>query len=420
MIIRLVSTGDLHNGATLAAYRLMRALREEGHDSRLLVCEKLSDDPDVIPISMQRYGLPGNLGGRIAYNLNVSLNRWGTQGKQSFLAGSLVHHPQLQAADLIHVHNLHEMRLGLPMSLLKKWSALKPVVWTLHDMWPMTGHCLYSMDCERWQTMCGGCPDLIRPMPLKRDTSRACMRHKLSIYASSRVELITPSAWLGGLARESPVMGHLKTTVINNCISEENFETVDQASARAALGLSPTAIVVLIASNYLNNRYKGPNDVLGVLTHLRSSLPDLTVVVMGGGEIPDALKQLCTVMHFGLVRNERFKLVIYSAADILLHPSLADNSPNTILEAMAAGCPTAAYAVGGVGELINADTGCLAPAGDTQALCRGMLDILRVRSPTRPAICRQRARLLSHPRIVSGKHTDLYRTIIAERSQNLQ
>lgn len=258
---------------------------------------------------------------------------------------------QAAAGAVIHVHAARDWP-GL-LGLLARLGA--PAVLTLHDCRLFTGGCPYPLDCP---ALSEGCAD---PCPRGFADSAALRRAIATALAALDPLLVAPSRWMKEqAARHLP--GHAVRVVPNGvpwAASQTDLPT--RAAARAAFGLPERAVVVLLAAHGAQAaHYKGGQSWQALWEALSAGMPDL-VCVMAGGE---ALAREGSLVRLPYLPPERLTLLM-RACDLMLYPTLADNHPLIVLEAMSQGLPTLAYAVGGLPEQIADDrTGFLAQPGD--------------------------------------------------------
>ncbi len=155
------------------------------------------------------------------------LHRW--QGREHFdYPGStrLLDMPPTPP-DLVHGHNLHGGYFDL--RTLATLSRKVPVALTLHDEWLLTGHCAYTLGCDRWRTGCGSCPDLTIYPAIRRDATAANWAAKRRIYADSRLAISAPSRWLLDRASASSLAeGATSMRVIPNGVDTSRFKPGDR------------------------------------------------------------------------------------------------------------------------------------------------------------------------------------------------
>lgn len=357
-----LSIADDVGGAARSAYKIHRGLRDLGLTSRMLVSYKFTDDPDVRSFR----GLFWRAVDRPFRELGEA------SGLQYIFAPSswaLLAHPWLREADLVQVYNVHGGYFSYPvLTPLSRW---KTVVWRLSDMWAFTGHCAYSYESDRWRTGCGSCPHLTDYPGLRRDATAANWRIKRWLWDRSRFHFVAPSRWIERLARESPLIGRFPITWIPNGIDVARYRPRDRAEARRALGLPVDGKVLLFGDTEAR---KGGALLGKALEGI--DLAGTTVVTMGGGS--SAADAPLPGIRLGRLRDEEQIATAYAAADLFVLAALADNLPNTVLEAFACGVPVVAFDVGGVGDAVrHMETGFLARAPEHQDLGAGIALLLR-------------------------------------------
>lgn len=256
----------------------------------------------------------------------------------------------------------------------------KPIIWTMHDMWPFMGAEHYDdlYHLGRWKA-----PYARANRPANAsgpDIDALVWARKARAWANKTFHLVAPSHWLGDCAAASALMGHQPRTVIANPIDTDAFAPIDRTQARRMLGLPDDRKLVLFgALGATSDRRKGYDLLVAALQALERDhgRADVHVLVFGGqtgGEISGVgLKS-----HFlGTYHDDLSLRVVYSAADVFVAPSRQDNLPNTVIEAAVCGTPTAAFDIGGMPDIIDHGvTGMLAPAFDTDALAAGIACLL--------------------------------------------
>lgn len=310
--------------------------------------------------------------------------------------------------NVIHFHNIHGYYLDL--SIAKAAGNLGiPVVWTLHDAWPLTGRCSHFLDCERWRTGCGRCPHL-REHPKAYFDSSAWMwpRKRRLLGGVWKPVIVTPSRWLADSVREA--FGEsCRIEVIPNGIDTDVSRPLDREQARKELGLPSEKKIVLFAAANPAEERKGIRYFFEGLKYVQA---DNWMALAVGREI-DTRKWLppgVELRQLGYVKGNQAMAKVYSAADLYCITSLADNFPTTVLEAMACGTPVAGFRVGGIPEQVTEDCGQLVPPRDTKALGQAITALLgddELRR-TMGARCRERAvREYNLERFV-GRYLSLY------------
>jgi glycosyltransferase involved in cell wall biosynthesis len=291
-----------------------------------------------------------------------------------------------------------------------------PLVWTLHDMWAFTGGCHYSAGCERFNEACGRCPTL--GSDDQRDLSHRVFERKLRAWRRLEVTIVTPSRWLAGLAGASRLLRDKRIEVIPNCIDTDVFRPLNRDTARAAAGLPRDRTIILFAGlTSVRDSRKGFHLLAPALELVARQVPGAApcLAVLGASrpERPDALG--VEVIYLGVVADERVTARLMAAADLFVAPSLEDNLPNTVMEAMSCGTPCVAFHVGGMADLIDhGENGYLARPFEVEDLARGIRFVLE--DPSRRDRLGMQARqktLASYaPSLVANRHATLYADLV--------
>ena len=417
MKVLSVSTSDMRGGAAKAAYRLHQGLLSLGVDSKMLVQSKSGEDPTVIaPLGKFRKGLsalrptldmlPISLFGGAQRSFSTA---WLPDGLDAQL--------QRLSPDIIHLHWVNKGFVRIE-SLPKFRGRL---VWTLHDMWPMTGGCHSDLGCERYQEACGNCPQLGRAC--KHDLSDWILRRKKRAWDGLDLTLVCPSRWMAECAWESTIFREKRIEVIPNGLDLEVFRPVGRAAAREWLGLPKEKRLLLFSAiNPLKNPYKGFAYFQQAMHRLRESQlgDDLEIVILGSNT-PQEKPNLPFPAHYmGVLHDEISLALIYAAVDLLAAPSIQDNLPQTVMEAIACGTPCAGFRVGGIPDMItDQENGYLADFGDVQDIAHGIEWILE--KPERYAKLSNEARLKAERQYDQKKtakqYIDLYQDLIRRQGQ---
>jgi glycosyltransferase involved in cell wall biosynthesis len=364
------STADNEGGSGRAAYRIHCGLRELGYRSRMLVGIKVTRDLDVDTVTA----------GRIAKIADLAADevtkRMGLQYQIIPSSRRVRRHPWVNDAHIIQLYNTHGGYFSLRM--LPWLSRRAPIVWRLSDMWPMTGHCAYAGPCTRWMTGCGNCPDLATYPPINVDLTAWLWRQKRRIYNQCDLTIVAPSSWTESLARQSPLLSGVEVRRIPNGIDTDVFKPRSREMARSLLDLDPTAKAILFVAQELDdNPRKGGAYLMEALRRLAASAKIEVLLVGIGGESWEKAVPF-PVRRLGYVTDDRLMSAIYNSADLIVAPSVVENLPNTVLEAMACGVPAVAFDTGGMADAVrHMETGYLVPFGDVEALAVGIGTLLK-------------------------------------------
>lgn len=401
-----ISTADNEGGSGRSAYRIHDGLRRLGHRSHMLVGTRTTEDPDVDTV---HGGGLGRLKDRMAEEATARIGwqYWGYPSSRRVLS-----HPWMREADIVQLYNTHGGYFS--HRLLPKLSAIAPVVWRLSDMWPMTGHCAYPADCERWLTGCGACLDLGAYPPLPRDTAAMLWKEKRRVYARTRLTIVAPSSWTEHMARQSPLFSGCAVHRIPNGLDLDVFRPIDRLAAAAVLGIDPRRKSILFSANVVDdNPRKGSGLLMEALRRL-GPRDDVQVLLAGIGGERWTGKVPLPVVPLGYLRDDRLVAAANALADVVVVPSTVENLPNTILEAMACGKPVVAFDAGGIRDaVIPGETGLLTPCGDVDALATAigtLLDDDQMRQHL-AAGALTRARMEYDARVQASRFEALYREL---------
>lgn len=375
-----INTYDIRGGAARAVRRLHRGLQQLGVESSMLVAHRISHDESVMPIA-----LSGDFGSRLkrrrrpqamsrdlapyAATRPAGLELFSTD--RSIYQNDVV--SSLPPCDIVHLHWIAEMVDY--QSFFTQLPRDIPIVWTFHDMNAFTGGCHYNMDCDRYKRQCGACPQL--GSSREEDLSRQVWRRKQRVFAQldvERLHIVTPSRWLQREVSASSLLGRFPSSVIPNGLDTAVFSPRPRDATRQALGISPTARVLLFAADSLATRRKGFDLLMQTLAAL-NRIPNVLLLSVGGDK-PE-LEMPIPHLHLGHISNDVLLPLAYNAADVFVIPSLQDNLPNTVLESMSCGTPVIGFDVGGIPDMVRPGlTGELVPVGDVSALGQTIADLL--------------------------------------------
>lgn len=408
-----LSTSDVRGGAAKGSYALHRALSRSGIDSRMLVGRKHSDDPNVSELNRiasaaveRTRGLIDGLPLRIYRKTDESF--WTVGWCPRRIEAPLGRHDP----DLVH---LHWTGGGfLPVYALAGF--VRPVVWTLRDMWAFTGGCHYSAGCEGYRTRCGRCPQLTSDK--ENDLSRLMFRHKSAAWRQFDVTAVAISTWLAECARESGLFPETRIRIIPNGIDTCVFRPHAKSQARAELGLEPGRRHILFgALGALSDRRKGFPELLQAIERIGAFTPtdELVLNVFGNVSVADLPPVNVKVHAFGAIDDDHLLAKLYSACDVMVAPSLQEAFGKTLAEAMACGTPVVAFNSGGPADIVtHGETGYLATPFEPEDLARGIAWCLEAEDRRRALgeAARRRAEREYSIDHVGARYRDLYHELL--------
>ena len=351
MRVLIVNTSDRTGGAAVAANRLMMALNNHGVKAKMLVRDKLSDSLSVVALPQSPLLYWHFLWERFVIYCRLLFSRRHLFEIDIANAGSdITRLPEFREADVIHLHWINQGMLSLGV-IRKILRSGKPVVWTMHDIWPATAICHVTLGCRHFTTTCHQCR-LLPGGGSANDLSTSIWRKKERMLDGESIYFVACSRWLESEAKASALLKGQKITSIPNPIDTHIYKPGDRKEARRRLGLPLDRQFILFASQRVTNENKGMNYLIEAC-RLLHDLSDATVLILGG-HAEEVVSQLSIdAIPLGYVNDERRIIDIYQAADVFVLPSLSENLPNTIMEAMACGLPCVGFRVGGIPEEID-------------------------------------------------------------------
>lgn len=376
MRVLIVNTSEKTGGAAVAANRLMDALNNNGVKAKMLVRDKITEDITVAslphsPLLQWRF-----LWERwcIFWHLHFSKHHlW--EIDTASVGNDITKLREFQEADVIHLSWINQGMLSLNV-IRKIIKSGKPIVWTMHDLWPATGICHYARGCNRYCSSCGMCP-LLPHKGSKNDLSAKVFRRKKAVYHDGNIYFVSCSKWLEKQAKQSALFIGQRITNIPNPIDTHVFCKHDQKEARLEVGLPADKRLILFVSQRVTDERKGMAYFVDAISRLVAAHPEMkdnTAVAILGGHSEEVASQLALPTYpLGYMSDERKIVQVYNAVDAFVLPSLEDNLPNTIMEAMACGVPCVGFRVGGIPEMIDhLKNGYVATYRDVDDLMQGI------------------------------------------------
>jgi glycosyltransferase involved in cell wall biosynthesis len=406
MRVLIISGEDLAGGGHRAAFRLHRALRGIGVESFMAVRRKHSSDPHVHKMTPAELGWPPIGRGYLDLLPSFLCRR---KDEPISLGLQTVNLEKLVDRFKPDVVNLHWINAGIA-SIRAIGKLQVPAVWTLHDMWPITGGCHYSGECTQYRESCDKCPK-IKSILGAPYVTRWIYNRKRSYWANKPLHAITPSAWMHELALCSTLFAKSDVTHIRNCIDPTVFNAASREQARADLGLLPTTKAILFSSG--DQPRKGATIIPEVIRLLRYTSPqkDWRFLFMGGA--PPALEVCRGAVTLPRTTNEAHVARYYAASDVYALPSLEDNLPNTVSESMCCGTPVAAFPTGGIVEMIEEGrSGYLSSDYSAQSLAMAILECDDGKLAPRDVISKEAHKTYSM-QTIAEEHRAFFRRIVA-------
>jgi len=406
MKILQISSSDYANGGggAIAQYRLLEGLRRQGIDCKILSGIKTTNAEFTKSIKRNKY---------LEARIRSVTSRLGLNDIHCISSFDIAKDPFFLEVDLLNLHIIHSgyfSYLALP-----KLTQSKPAVLTLHDMWSFTGHCAYSYDCERWKTGCGSCPYPDIYPAIRRDTTEWEWKLKNWAYSRSDLTIVAPSRWLVKKAKES-LLSQFTIHHIPYGLDLNVFQPLDPEACRIALGIPPKKKVLMFSSVNLKDPRKGGDLLIQALQKLPESLKKSCVLlILGLASTHIEAEVSIPCLSLGYISSDRIKSAAYSAADLFLFPTRADNLPLVLQESIACGTPIVSFKVGGVPDLVRSKiTGYLAEPENIQDFANGIVELLEAKSlrSQMSTRCREIAEKEYALQIQAGRYVKIYEELL--------
>lgn len=338
--------GYRFNGGALIPW-----LRDRGHNALHAVGIKQAIGDESINLEPHPWHSPGDKIAQVVGRIENAMSIHNVMYPQSFL---LPFNNAFKSADIVHYHIIHNQffsYLALP------WlTRLKPSVWSLHDPWAITGHCVHPFDCKGWETGCKPCPHLNYPFAISQD--RAWLSYKLKdcTYRNSQLHLIVASKWMQKLVEQSPLLRKFPVYQIPFGLDLQLFSPGDKSEAKVKLNIPHDQIVIGLRA--LKGPYKGLEHSIRALELLPNDLP-IHILTCQSKNLLSSLATKFQITELGEIDSEKEMVNFFQATDIHLMPSMAESFGMMAMESAACGVPSVVFSGTPLPEV------CFAPEGGT-------------------------------------------------------
>jgi glycosyltransferase involved in cell wall biosynthesis len=416
-----LNTYDGNGGAGRACMRLNRALLSQDIDSKIIVHYKFGNNSAIKTFNstfiQKAYTAAIIILERALAKRYLKPLR--TPFSFAWFGRSVIHHPDVKNADVIHLHWVNHGFLD-PKHLAELAKLNKPIVWTFHDSNAFTGGCHVRYSCDHFKRECGYCPLLKDSGP--GDISHQIWEQKYRAYAALDFSIIAPSAWMRSSVQESSLMKDLQVSQIPNTLETAIFKPADKHQAKKQAGLDVNKFIFL--SGFMPSRkdlHKGTQYLLESLEMLRNRLgaraDEIELVVFGNRNAEVVPDFPFKTTFLGTIKNDEKLANCYAAADAFLIPSLEDNLPYTVMESMACGTPVVAFTTGGIPDMVlHKRSGYLAEYRSSASFADGMEWIIN--HPDKEKL-QQYARNTVMDKfsegVIASRHIELYKHAIQNR-----
>ena len=413
-----LNTYDGNGGAGRACVRLNRALLANGTDSKIVVHYKFGTDPQIKSFNSTLAQKAYTAGTIVAERILAKryLKPLRTPFSFTWFGRSVIHHPDVKNADIIHLHWVNHSFLN-PKHLAEIAKLNKPVVWTFHDSNAFTGGCHVRYECDHFEKECGDCPLLKHAGP--DDISHQAWLQKNGAYGVLDFTVIAPGSWMLASLKRAGLMKGKDALRIPNTLETNIFKPSDKISAKRLAGLPEDKFIFL--SGFMPSRkdlHKGTSYLLESMALLKQragiNVNQIELVVFGNRNTEDVPDFPFKTSFLGTINDDEMLAACYAAADAFLTTSVEDNLPYTVMEALACGTPVIAFTTGGIPDMVQHEyNGYLATYRSSESFTDGMEWIIK--HPNREKLQQQaRQSVLDNfsENIIAGKHIQLYNKLL--------
>ena len=413
-----LNTYDGNGGAGRACMRLNRALLNQNIDSKVIVHYKFGKNPQIGEFNT-------NLIQKAWTAATILLERtWAKRYLKAirspfsftWFGRSVVHHPDVKNADIIHLHWVNHGFLN-PKHIAEIAKLNKPVVWTFHDSNAFTGGCHVRYACDHFERECGDCPLLKNKSP--KDYSHRIWKQKNKAYQHLGFDIIAPSSWMQASILKSSLLRDRSISQIPNTLETDTFKPQDKTGAKRKAGLPEHKFILL--SGFMPSRkdmHKGTSYLLNSLELLNARLgkkaDDVELVVFGNRDNNNLPEFPFKTTFLGKINNDEHLALCYAAADAFLIPSLEDNLPYTVMESLSCGTPVIAFTTGGIPDMVTHEkNGYLATYRSSESFADGMEWVIN--HSDRGQLnknARQTVMDKFSEEVIAQRHIDLYKELV--------
>lgn len=361
MRVILVNKSDSVGGAAVVTRRLMEALRAAGVDARMLVADKNTDSPYIDLISTPLRRKLAFYADRLPIALANGFSRKTLFKLDAAAYGvGIADHPWVKSADIVHLNWINQGVLSLSQ-IRRLIKSGKRIVWTMHDMWNMTGLCHHAEECKRFETpgLCGNCP-ILATLAGRGDLSARVAKRKQKLYSGAGIAFVAVSNWLAGKASSSTLLGSERVEVIPNVFKLGPL--IENIGERVE---APGRVRLIFGAARLDDPIKDIDTLILSLEKLKERAPEIasrvSLLLFGGIKDETILKRIPVEYEYaGVVMDPQKVAELYKRSDIIVSTSLFETLPGTLVEGLAYGCMPVSFNRGGQRDIIDhGETGCL-------------------------------------------------------------
>lgn len=370
MKILLISTTDVLGGAARGTYRLHEGLLRAGIDSHILTMYKISADKKVHEVDALMPRIWNKVAALIEdkiFSLNT-LSTFFCPWSMQVLPRAITKKIKQINPDIVHVNGVKGF---FPIKAFNRIN--KPIVWTFVDMWPLTGGCHYSGGCEKFKDGCYDCHYLKKSKIF--DITKYTWKLKKRTFKNLPIHIACISKWLLDGANASKIFSEATKNLVHYGIDHEVYRPHDKRIAKNILNLDVNKTYILYgADGGIKNPRKGFEYVRDSLVGLPEEIKEnISLLIFGEDKNLTVDEFDIPVVSLGVLSDDITLAIAYSAANVMMVPSLQEGFGQTALEAMSCGTPVIAFEETGVCDIItHKHNGYIAKYKDIPDLINGL------------------------------------------------
>lgn len=413
MRILNVNTFDSEGGAARAVARLHQGLIMQGHESIFFAQQHKGSSATPSDLSSRLKKVSTRAASALdSLPLLAYRRRTGDLFSPAVMPDKLALEIHKTHPDIVHLHWLQK---GFVRSESLR-DLQRPVVWTFHDMWPITGGCHYTGNCSRFVAGCGRCPVLGSNTPF--DLSRLNYLRKVRSLKGEPITVITPSRWMQYQVSLSPLFKDNRVEVIPNGLDTSIYKQFPKQIAREALSINSDKRIILFgAMDATSDRRKGFSHLLPALRRLAETewRDRLQVLIFGSSPPSQDLLLGLETKYIGRLHDDYSLSLLYSAADVMITPSIQETFGQTASEALSCGTPVVAFNDTGIADIVDHQVNGYLISPQAESLDQGIRWILEdeTRWNQLSIEARRKAERSFSLRVVADKHLRLYQDILS-------
>ncbi|MGB5631832.1 MAG: glycosyltransferase family 4 protein [Waterburya sp.] len=407
------------SGAGRAALRLHEGLLDNQIDSNALVVYKKNDRQSIEQVD-KKTGFYKQAQDKLSKQITQKIFGCNHTFSANFTPSLILDEIKAKKADVINLH-----WIGREFLKIEELQQLnKPLVWTLQDMWSFTGGCHYSESCDRYSVSCGACPQLGGNK--ERDLSRWIWERKTKAWQDLDLTIVAPSTWIADCARSSSLFRDRRVEVIPFCLDTDKYKPVDRQTARELLNLPQNKQLILFgAFSSTSDERKGFQLLVPALQNLSQAGwgESVELLVFGASQPKEPIELGFKANYLGRFDDDVSLSLLYSAADVMIVPSIQESFGQTASESLACGTPVVAFKATGLKDIVDHQlSGYLAKPYEVEDLAQGIAWVLEDSQRHQQLRLNARAKAISTfaLELQAHRYSSLYEELLTASNQAMK